>query len=70
MHTKNGVLQTTDEARRTVSDLADVFYKRRVVPHRKRTDAAKRILDKDIVPVIGKRRLQSIAPTTISGNAT
>lgn len=65
---KHGNLHAVDaNAPKTVSDLADVFYKRRIEPHRKRPDEAKRILDKDVVPVIGKRRLQAVVPTTISG---
>lgn len=65
---KHGNLHSADaDAPKTVSDLADKFYKRRIEPNRKRPDEAKRILDKDIVPVIGKRRLPSVVPATISG---
>lgn len=65
---KHGNLHAADaSAPKNVSDLADLFYKRRIEPNRKRPDEAKRILDKDIVQVIGKRRLPTIVPATISG---
>lgn len=49
----------------TVSELADEFYQRRIEKQRKRPDEAKRILEKDIKPAIGKYRFALITAPTI-----
>jgi len=58
---------TSDDADtpKTVQQLADLFYDKRIVPSRKRPDAVKQILDHDILPAIGTRRLNTITTVTL-----
>ncbi len=44
----------------TVKAVADVFYDRRLKPHRKHPEEARRILDRDILPVIGSRPIAAV----------
>ncbi len=43
-----------------VSSVAEDFYTRRIVPHRKRPLEARKILDADILPIIGKHAIASV----------
>lgn len=54
------------EAPKTVADLAEVFYERRIVPHRGRPLEVRRVLDKDIIPNIGRRKLQTLTAPTVA----
>lgn len=49
---------TQDEIVATVADLAELFYKRRILKTRKRPEEARAVLDKDIIPKLGKLKLQ------------
>jgi integrase len=48
-----------------VKQLADLFYARRIVKQRKRPDAVRQILDHDVLPAIGNRRLNTITTVTL-----
>jgi integrase len=45
----------------TLSTVAEEFYKRRILPHRKRPEAARRVLDLDVIPVLGARPIAELA---------
>lgn len=47
------VLGTAPDRPRTVKDLAEKFYERRILPHRRRPEYARGILDRDVLPTIG-----------------
>jgi integrase len=53
-------------APRTVTDLCEFFYQRRIEGIRKRPDVVRQVLDHDIIPVIGTRRISSITPPTLA----
>ena len=44
----------------TVADVAEDFYNRRLQPHRKDPTAARRLLDREIVPVLGPRPIAEV----------
>jgi integrase len=52
---------------KTVTELFEAFYKRRILSTRKRPDVIRQVLDHDIIPVIGNRRLTTITTTTLVG---
>jgi integrase len=54
-------------APKTVADLCEFFYRRRIEGIRKRPDAVRQVLDHDIIPVIGTRRISSITTPTLAG---
>ena len=54
------------DAPKTVSELAEIFYDRRILPHRTRPDVVRAILDNDIIPKMGSRKLQTLTAPTIS----
>ena len=45
---------------KTVAELCEVFYERRILPVRRRPDAVRQVLDHDIIPEIGNKRIVSI----------
>ena len=49
-----------------VEELAERFYTQRIVPHRKRPDTVRQILDHDIIPVLGKCKLRSLTTPTVA----
>ncbi|WP_419605087.1 Arm DNA-binding domain-containing protein, partial [Thiolapillus sp.] len=49
----------------TVAELAELFYSRRIVPHRKRPDVVRDVLDRDILPSIGRAKVTAITPAII-----
>ena len=51
----------------TVAALAEQFYKRRILKTRKRPEEAKRVIDTDIIPKIGKLKLSPIPHTPTIG---
>ncbi|MCG7977449.1 MAG: tyrosine-type recombinase/integrase [Candidatus Thiodiazotropha endolucinida] len=51
---------------KTVSELAENFYSGRILPQRKRPEKVREILDRDILPVIGKRKLSVITTPVIA----
>ncbi len=48
------------DAPKTVSQLSSAFYEKRIKPVRKRPDAVQQVLNHDILPVIGSKKLSSI----------
>ncbi|MEW7986518.1 MAG: tyrosine-type recombinase/integrase [Candidatus Thiodiazotropha endolucinida] len=51
---------------KTVSELAENFYSGRILPQRKRPEKVREILDRDILPEIGKRKLSVITTPVIA----
>jgi len=47
----------------TVKEVAERFYERRLVPHRKHPEEARRTLDRDILPIIGARPIAAVTAT-------
>ncbi|HEX9049690.1 MAG TPA: tyrosine-type recombinase/integrase [Anaeromyxobacter sp.] len=44
----------------TFASVAEEFYKRRIVPHRKVPEVARRILDLDLIPALGARPIEAL----------
>jgi integrase len=44
----------------TLGTVAEDFYKRRILPHRKRPEAVRKVLDLDLLPVLGERPLDTL----------
>ncbi|MCP4286387.1 MAG: tyrosine-type recombinase/integrase [Gammaproteobacteria bacterium] len=65
-HQGGGSIAPEEDAPRTVEDLAALFYKRRIEPQRKRPDAVLQVLDYDILPKIGKKRLSAVTPAMVN----
>jgi integrase len=53
-------------APKTVSELAEIFYERRILPHRTRPDVVRAILDNDVIPKMGARKLQTLTAPTVA----
>ena len=53
-------------APKTVADLCEFFYRRRIENIRKRPDVVRQVLDHDIIPVIGTQRISSITTPTLA----
>lgn len=51
---------------KTVSELCTVFYEKRIVPHLRRPDAVKQVIDHDIIPVIGAKNISTISTVTLT----
>jgi integrase len=49
----------------TVNDLAEEFFERRILPHRKRPDVVRAIIDNDVKSSIGKRKLSTLKTPTV-----
>ncbi|MDB4409319.1 tyrosine-type recombinase/integrase [Gammaproteobacteria bacterium] len=56
----------TIDAPKTVAELAELFYERRIVPHRTRPDVVRAILDNDIIPTIGAKKPQTLTAPTVA----
>jgi len=50
---------------KTVSELAEMFYKERIEPKRKRPDAVRQVLDHDVIPAIGSKKLEAVNTPTV-----
>lgn len=61
-----GELGGSADIPQTVTELAELFYKDRILPHRSRPDAARQILDHDIIPVIGNKKLNTLTTITVA----
>lgn len=64
---EHGDIETTRETVTTVADLAEEFYRRRIARQRKRPEEARAILDADIIPKLGRRKLSVIKAPVIAG---
>jgi integrase len=53
-------------APKTVADLCEFFYQRRIEGVRKRPDVVRQVLDHDIIPVIGIQQISSITTPTLA----
>lgn len=63
---KDGVdLTTSDEVPKTVAELAELFYRDRILPVRKVPTNVRRTLDTDILPALGRLRLRSVTTLAI-----
>jgi integrase len=50
----------------TVEELAEIFYARRILPHRKVPEVVRMILDNDIIPKLGKMKLATLSAPVIA----
>lgn len=50
----------------TVSDLAERFYERRIVPKRRWPGEVRRVLDNDVIPSIGNRKLGMVSTPEVA----
>ena len=64
----DGIKPNSDAAGtpKTVAELCEIFYQRRIVPTRKRPDIVRHVLDHDIIPVIGNKRIASITTPSLT----
>jgi integrase len=65
-HADGGSVLPTSDAPKTVKELAELFYTRRILPHRKRPDVVRIILDNDIIPKLGTKKLATLAAPTVA----
>ncbi|MCP4283423.1 MAG: tyrosine-type recombinase/integrase [bacterium] len=64
---KEGVsLSTPIDTPKTVKELGELFFERRILPHRKVPEAVRVVLDRDIYPVIGNRKLTTLTAPTLA----
>ncbi len=61
-----GDLNTISDTPKTVSDLCDVFYEKRILPHLRRPDAVKQVIDHDIKPIIGNKDIKTITTVALT----
>ena len=61
-----GDLNTVLNTPKTVSDLCDVFYEKRILPHLRRPDAVLQIIDHDIKPTIGNKDIKTISTVALT----
>ena len=59
-----GELHSSSNIPQTVAELCDVFYRDRILPHRRRPDAVLHVINSDIIPSLGNRKLNAV--TTVS----
>ncbi|MEO1885064.1 MAG: tyrosine-type recombinase/integrase, partial [Methylococcales bacterium] len=57
---------TASNTPKTVSELCDVFYEKRILPHLRRPDAVQQVIDHDIKPVIGNKNISTISTTALT----
>ena len=50
----------------TVEELAEIFYARRILPHRKVPEVVRMILDNDVIPKLGKKKLVTLSAPVIA----
>ncbi len=65
-HADNALITGKRKAPGTVNELAEEFYTKRILPHRKRPDVVRQVLDADVLPQIGSRKLTTVMPTDIT----
>lgn len=66
-HADGGSVLPSTDAPKTVKELAELFYTRRILPHRKRPDVVRIILDNDIIPKLGTKKLATLTAPTVAG---
>ena len=50
---------------KTVSELCEVFYKDRILPHRRSPEAVKQVIDHDIIPTIGNKNITTLSTVAV-----
>ncbi|MBT7435373.1 MAG: tyrosine-type recombinase/integrase [Gammaproteobacteria bacterium] len=50
---------------KTVSELCDVFYTDRIIPHRRSPEAVKQVIEHDIKPVIGNKNISTLSTVAV-----
>lgn len=65
-HTDGATVTAPTNAPKTVEALAEQFYKRRIVPHRDRPDVVRAILDNDVIPQLGRKKLSTVSTQAVS----
>jgi integrase len=53
-------------APKTVAELCELFYERRILPHRRRPDIVRQVLDHDIIPALGTRKLAHLTTPMVA----
>jgi len=61
-----GELNTASNTPKTVSELCDVFYAKRILPHVRSPQAVKQVINHDIKPVIGSKNISTISTVAIT----
>ena len=61
-----GELHTVSDAPKTVSELCDVFYKKRILPHLRRPEAVLQVINHDIKPVIGTKNIATLSTIAVT----
>jgi len=61
-----GDLNTDSNTPKTVSNLCDVFYEKRILPHLRRPDSVLQIIDHDIKPTIGTKDIKTISTVALT----
>jgi len=51
---------------KTVSELCDVFYEKRILPHLRRPDVVQQVIEHDIKPVIGTKNISTISTVALT----
>ncbi len=64
-HTDGVDLHMGLDSPKTVKDLAELFYRDRIVPHRKRPGDVRATLDNDILPALGRMHLRSVTTLAV-----
>ncbi len=50
---------------KTVSELCEIFYTDRIVPHLRRPDAVLQVIEHDIIPVIGNKPIKTLSTVAV-----
>jgi len=61
-----GDLNTVSNTPKTVNELCDVFYEKRILPHLRRPDSVLQIIDHDIKPTIGTKDIKTISTVALT----
>lgn len=65
-HREGLLFNVAENTPKTVNDLCERFYEKRILPHRKRPDVVRQVLDADVIPQIGSRKLSMVTPIDIT----
>ncbi|NOQ14243.1 MAG: tyrosine-type recombinase/integrase [Methyloprofundus sp.] len=57
---------TASNTPKTVSELCDVFYEKRILPHLRRPDVVQQVIEHDIKPVIGTKNISTISTVALT----
>ncbi len=57
---------TAPHTPKTVSELCDVFYQKRILPHLKRPEAVLQVIEHDIKPIIGNKNMATLSTVAVS----